>query len=372
MGERTKTYNVMRCIECGMKEERGLPVMRDHVPALHSEIVEQIKSDFERFEDFFVQTFVAANPSRILQHVASVSTWVKEIVHFRHTRLKTMAPPTPQFDGYPAYETLKVDRKEGYVLNVQLNRVAKLNAFMDISFVELSDCFRRIAVDPDTRAVVITSNAKVFTAGLDLNAQGSGFSLGQADPARRALQIVRGAARWQEPFNLIEECGKPVIAAVHGACIGAGLDFISACDVRFCSKDAFFSIKEVDIGIAADVGTLQRFPKIVGNDSLVRELALSARNFTAQEADKAGLVSRVLDTKEECWAAAFSLAQLIASKSPVAVLSTKFNLLYSRDHSVSDGLKFAGVWNSGFIQTKDTEEAIGAFLGKRKPVFGKL
>ncbi|KXS10054.1 ClpP/crotonase [Gonapodya prolifera JEL478] len=279
-----------------------------------------------------------------------------------------MAPETQKFDGYPNYETLKVEYKHEFVLNVQLNRVQKLNAFTDKTFTELGDVFRRVANDGSTRVVVVTSNAKVFTAGLDLNAQGGGFSLTNEDPARRALQIIRGAARWQEPFNLIEDCGKPVI----GACIGAGLDFISACDVRFCSKDAFFSIKEVDIGIAADVGTLQRLPKILGNDSLVRELALSARNFTAQEADKAGLVSKVLDTKEECWNAAFSLGQLIAAKSPVAVLSTKFNLNYSRDHTVGDGLRFAGVWNSAFIQTADTKEAIGSFLQKRKPKFEKL
>ncbi|XP_023598078.1 delta(3,5)-Delta(2,4)-dienoyl-CoA isomerase, mitochondrial [Trichechus manatus latirostris] len=147
-------------------------------------------------------------------------------------------------------------------------------------------------------------------------------------------------SKHQETFSVIEKCPKPVIAAIHGGCIGAGVDLITACDIRYCAKDAFFQVKEVDMGVASDVGTLQRLPRVIGSQILVNELAFTARKLMADEARSSGLVSRVFPDKEVLFDAAFSLAAEISSKSPVAVQGTKVNLLYARDHPVADSLNF--------------------------------
>ena len=131
-----------------------------------------------------------------------------------------------------------------------------------------------------------------------------------------------------------------MIACVHGFCVGGGVDLMTACDIRYCTQDAWYSVKEVDIGLAADIGTLQRFPKIVGNDSLVRELVYTARKFTSEEANRLGLVSKIVPDYEALIKAGLELAKEIASKSPVAVQGSKINLIYSRDHSVDESLKF--------------------------------
>lgn len=143
----------------------------------------------------------------------------------------------------------------------------------------------------------------------------------------------------QAPFTTMAKCPKPIIAAVHNGVIGAGVDMISAVDVRYASKDAYFSIREVAIGMAADLGTLQRLPKIVGNDSLVRELAFTGENLPASEAKEFGLVSRVFETPEKTVQGALELAKTIASRSPVAVQGTKHTLNYSREHTIEDGLQ---------------------------------
>ena len=154
------------------------------------------------------------------------------------------------------------------------------------------------------------------------------------DVARKALRARNMLISWQEAFTAIEKCPQPVIAAVHGGCIGGGMDLISCCDIRMSEKKTFFSVKEVDIGLAADLGTLQRFPKIVGNQSFVREVCYTGRRFSSAEAMSVGFVSGIASDREDLLAKANSLAKLIASKSPVAVTGTKVSLNYARDHSV--------------------------------------
>lgn len=156
----------------------------------------------------------------------------------------------------------------------------------------------------------------------------------EEDVARRALKtrhLIRGM---QDAISAVEQCPLPVIALVHGACIGGAIDLISAACIRWCSEDAFFAIKEIDIGIAADLGTLQRLPKIVGNDSLVRELVYTGRRLGARDAYTLGLVSRVCATQNELYAEALQLSDIIASKSPIALIGSKHNLVYARDHGV--------------------------------------
>ena len=162
---------------------------------------------------------------------------------------------------------------------------------------------------------------------------------------------------FQEPIIALNECKKPIIAAIHGACIGGGVDIISACDLRFVSAETYFSVREVDLGLAADMGTLQYLPKIIGNDGLMREMVLTGRNFDTSEAKEMGLVNKVLPDESSLVEHVLKLASLIASKSPIAVQGSKVNLNFSRDNSVRDGLRFMSAWNSSMLQSEDLVKA---------------
>nr|KAF6285574.1 enoyl-CoA hydratase 1 [Myotis myotis] len=229
------------------------------------------------------------------------------------------------------------------------------------------ECFNKIAQDADCRAVVISGAGKMFTAGIDLVDMASDLLQPQGDDVARISWYLRSLiARYQETFSVIEKCPKPVIAAIHGGCIGGGVDLITACDIRYCAQDAFFQVKEVDVGLAADVGTLQRLPRVIGNQSLVNELAFTARKMMADEALSSGLVSRIFPDKEVMLDAAFNLAAEISSKSPVAVQGTKINLLYSRDHSVAEGLNYMASWNMSMLQTQDIVKSVQAAMEKKE------
>ncbi|KAI8992652.1 ClpP/crotonase-like domain-containing protein [Pilobolus umbonatus] len=264
------------------------------------------------------------------------------------------------------YETLKVDILEGGIAHVQLNRPKKLNAFND------QMVFRQINDDFDINCVVVSGNGRMFTAGLDLTESSISALPTSIDAARSAYRTRSFIKDFQDSFNAIEDCAKPVIAAIHQACIGAGVDLVTACDIRYCSKDAYFCVKEVDVGLAADVGSLQRLPKVIGNHSLVRELCFTGRPLFADEALSCGLVNKVLDTQEQVLAEALKLARVIASKSPVAVLGTKHLLNYSRDHSVAEGLSYTVTWNQAMLQTEDIPVSVQGYITKKPPVYSKL
>lgn len=276
-------------------------------------------------------------------------------------------------DATYQFETLKVTSPEENVLHVELNRPEKRNAMNMKFFREMIECFTQISTDSDCRVVVLSGAGKNFTAGLDLMDAATLMSPPEGvDVGRRAAELRKFILPLQESNNVIEKCLKPVIAAVHSACIGGGVDTITACDIRMCTQDAWFAIKEVDIGLAADLGTLQRFPKVVGNDSLVRELAYTGRPLKADESKEIGLVSRIFPDKESLMKGAFELAKLIASKSPVAVQGTKASMVYSRDHSVSDGLQHVSTWNMAMLQSEDVMKAAMAHMSKTDATFSKL
>lgn len=273
-------------------------------------------------------------------------------------------------------ETTKVSRsipkkcsvfKQKHILHVQLNRPEKRNAMNRAFWREMVECFNKIAQDPDCRAVVISGAGKLFTAGVDLTEVASEILQPRGDDVARISWYLRSLiSRYQETFSVIEKCPKPVIAAIHGACIGGGVDLITACDIRYCAQDAFFQVKEVDVGLAADVGTLQRLPKVIGNQSLVNELAFTSRKMMADEALSSGLVSRVFPDKVGMLDAAFTLAAEISTKSPVAVQSTKINLVYSRNHSVAEGLNYMATWNMSMLQTQDIVKSVQAAMDKQE------
>ncbi|XP_071979753.1 delta(3,5)-Delta(2,4)-dienoyl-CoA isomerase, mitochondrial [Engystomops pustulosus] len=274
------------------------------------------------------------------------------------------------------YETLKVTSPADHIFHVEINRPEKRNAMNKAFWREMVLCFRALGEDSNCRAVVISGAGKMFTSGIDLMDLASEFLQPQEDDAARiAWNIRKKICEYQESFSVIEKCTKPVIAAVHNGCIGGGVDLVTACDIRYCSQDAYFQVKEVDVGLAADVGTLQRLPNIIGNRSLVNELAFTARKMMSDEALSSGLVSRVFPDKSSLLGAAFDLASEIASKSPIAVQGTKVNLLYSRDHSVKESLDYMATWNMSMLQTQDITASAQAALQKKTPkdvTFSKL
>jgi enoyl-CoA hydratase/carnithine racemase len=172
----------------------------------------------------------------------------------------------------------------------------------------------------------------------------------------------------QDTLTSIERCRKPVIASIHGACIGGAIDLVSCCDMRYAAADAVFSIKEIDIGMTADVGTLQRLPKII-SPAVVRELAYTAQSIDAAEAARVGLINRAYASLDQLQAGVMEIATSIAAKSPLAIRGTKEMLNYARDHSVADGLNYIASWNAGLLMSADLQEVMMANMDKRKPEF---
>lgn len=276
----------------------------------------------------------------------------------------------------PPYTTLSISHPAEAVTHVEFHRPEKRNAMNKAFWREMVECFTEISADPDCRVVLFSAAGKVFTAGIDLmDVAGDVLQPEGDDAARISWNIRKTIVKYQESFSVIEKCPKPVLVAIHGACVGGGVDLITACDIRLCTQDAWFQVKEVDIGIAADVGTLQRLPKVIGSRSLVNELALTARKMYADEAKSSGLVSRVFADKEAMMAGALEMAGEIAGRSPVAVQGTKINLIYSRDHSVAEGLNYLATWNMSMLQTHDVMKSAQASMEKKSPktiIFSKL
>lgn len=272
-----------------------------------------------------------------------------------------------------AWETLCVSSPSPHVVHVELNRPKKLNAMNAAFWREFKEVFTLLATDEDCRAVVLSGRGKLFTAGLDITDPGNmAFGGGRKGVGRKALHARSHVMKLQDAFTAMERCPQPVLAACHSGVIGGGIDLVLACDMRWCSEDVWFQIKEVDIGLCADVGTLQRLPKVVGNESLVRELSYTARKLRAPEALRLGLVSRVCKDRETMVTEAIECATLIASKSPLAIAGTKRNLLFARDHTVRDGLEYVATWNASMLQSGDVMTAIMANMKKQKAIFSSL
>jgi enoyl-CoA hydratase len=266
------------------------------------------------------------------------------------------------------YTTFDFSVTDG-VAHVRLNRPEKRNSMVLAFWSELRHVFaEEIGRErAEVRAAVISSSGPHFTAGLDLSMFGS-FTGAGGDPARDRERFHRTLAELQQSFTVLEKSRVPVLAAVQGGCIGGGVDMISACDMRWCTADAFFVIKEIDIGMVADVGTLQRLPHLIPA-GLMRELAFTGRNLGAAEALRAGLVNAVFDTQQAMLDHVMGIARTIAAKSPLAIHGSKVMMNYARDHTVDEALDYMAVWNAAFIHTHDLPEAMAATREKRKPVF---
>jgi enoyl-CoA hydratase len=260
---------------------------------------------------------------------------------------------------------------DGHVAHVALSRPQALNTMNKEFWDEVPRVFAEIDADPRVRAVVISSTGKHFTAGLDLGWAGQSLGDRHADPGRAREQFRRHVKYMQEPFSAVDRCRVPVIAAIQGGCIGGGVDFITACDIRLGSADCFFTIQEVNIAIVADVGTLQRIPHLLPQ-GLIRELAYTGRRWQAAEAAAQGFLNRVLPTHAETVAAALEMAREIAAKSPLAIAGIKQVLNAGRDMSIDQGLEYVAVWNAAMLQGEDMRKAVMAQMAKSAAEFDDL
>jgi enoyl-CoA hydratase len=266
----------------------------------------------------------------------------------------------------PRFETLEVSIEE-QIATVLLNRPDKANAMNAAMWSELQTCFEWLDQQSTVRAVILAGNGKHFCSGLDLSVFGD-LHGSSKDPARRAEYLRRTILRLQGNLTAIEKCRVPVLAAIHKTCIGGGVDMTCCADMRYATEDAYFSIREIDIGMTADVGTLQRLPKLIP-EGVVRELAYTGRNMDAEEARELGFVNKVFENRDTMLREVTAIARSIAAKSPLAVRGSKEMLLYSRDHSVAEGLNYIATWNAGMMSQLDLQAGIEAQMNKGRAVY---
>jgi len=261
------------------------------------------------------------------------------------------------------YKYIELDIKEN-IATVTMTREKSLNAVSLELASELADVFKKLSIMDDVRAIILKSKARIFCAGLDLKAAAGNFT----GTPRAPWDMIK---KWHPLFdccNAIEECPKPVIAAVHGQCIGAGFHIIAACDIRLCTQEATFCLKEPKIGLCADMGALQRLPLIIGQ-GYAREIAFTVAFYNAQQAEKMGLVNHVYADQAALYEAAREMAAQIIENAPLAIECTKEVLNFSRNTSVSEGMDLAIQKNMFLLTTDDLKEAFIAFMEKRKPNF---
>ena len=261
--------------------------------------------------------------------------------------------------------------RDGGVVRIAMNRPEKANSMTPDFWLELPAILDGLNADETVRCAIIAGEGRHFTSGMDLATFSTVAQLFDNEPGRAAYALRDMILKLQNTFNAIERARFPVIAAVHGACIGAGIDMITACDLRIATADAFFAVEEIHIGMAADVGTLQRLPKLIA-PAIAAELAYTGRRFQADEARTIGLVSSLHEDRDTLLVAANELARTIAEKSPLALAGIKRNLAYSRDHSVADGLDYIATWNGGMLRAHELMAAVQAKMAKTKATYPDL
>lgn len=267
---------------------------------------------------------------------------------------------------------------ENRIAHIVLKRPEKRNSMIPEFWDELPEIVRDIDGNARARVIVISSMGPHFSSGLDINAFITGpRQAGDDQEARKRARRQHGAAfyqsvlRMQQTFSCLEECRIPVIAAIQGGVIGGGVDFVTACDIRYATEDAFFTIFEINIGMTADVGTFPRLVKLIP-EGIVRELAYTGRRMPAKEAKAVGLVNQVFADQDTMLEEVMKIAREIASKAPLAVYGCKRMINYARDHGTADSLDYIGIWNASMLQPEEMLEAITANAEKRPGNFVDL
>lgn len=235
-----------------------------------------------------------------------------------------------------------------HIATVTFSHPDRANSLGEADWDALGDTFRELDGNDDVHVVILAGEGKHFCAGMDLSVLGSLQARATGTKEEMITQLETFILRIQASITAIEQCRKPVLAAIHGACIGGGVDIISACDMRYCSDDAYFTVKEVDFGIVADIGTLQRLPYIL-QPGLVSELAFTGRKMFAPEARSSGLVNQSFSDREALLAGVTKMAANIASKPPRVIAGIKHNLLYQREHATADSLKYVAGYSANLL-----------------------
>ena len=261
------------------------------------------------------------------------------------------------------------------VAHLRLCRPDELNTMTAEFWTELPELVAEIDRSASARVIVISSTGKHFSAGMDLSVFSGESNLlgspGTSEEGRRRAHLWSTVLRLQQSFTVLNEVRMPVLAAIQGGCIGGAVDMVTAADMRYASADAFFCIHEINIGMTADVGTLQRLPKIIP-EGIARELAYTGDRMSAQRAKEVGLVNEVFDDHDALVAGVLEIAARIASKSPLAIWGTKEMINFTRDHSVADSLRYMAGWQSGMFQPTDMMEEFSAKAAKRPANFDEI
>jgi enoyl-CoA hydratase len=271
------------------------------------------------------------------------------------------------------YANLAIER-DGGVATLFLDRPEKLNALHRALWHSIPEAVAALDADPDVRVIVLAGKGKAFCAGIDLmdHAQGLGnggsLSGGEGSAVAKRRQLYDDIRAYQDTCSSFANTNKPVIAAVHGACIGAGMDLITACDIRLASAEATFSVRETRIAMVADVGSLQRLPRVIG-DGAAREWIFTGGDYSAQRAREVQLLNDVLPDPAAMMTRARELATAIAANSPLAVQGSKHVLGFASRREVDANLDYVAVWNAAFLHSEDLGEAMQAFMQRRPPVF---
>lgn len=263
------------------------------------------------------------------------------------------------------------------IAHITLTRPEKRNSMIEPFWFELPSIIAQIEKEAAARVIVISSSGPHFSTGMDISVFTANTKTDTEHPADNpspvlaSLQFYETVRLLQHSFSALENARMPVLVAVQGGCVGAGLDLVSACDIRYATKDAFFTLFETNLAMTADVGTFPRICKLIA-DGKVRELAYTGRAMPAAEALDCGLVNSLYDTQDELLNGVFEIASEIASKAPVAVYGCKSMILHARDHTISDTLDHVALWNAGFFSRQELMEAMQANAEKRLGEFSSL
>lgn len=258
------------------------------------------------------------------------------------------------------------------IAHIQLTRPEKRNAMSPVFWDELPAIVRALDADSEARVIVISSTGPHFSSGLDVAAFfAAGAEADDSPDLGAGAQFYDNVKLMQDTFSALESCRLPVLVAIQGGCIGGGMDMVTACDMRYASKDAYFTIMETKIGMTADVGT---FPRILNHmpEGMVRELSYTGRKMSAEEALKVGLINQVFEDQETMLNAVMEIAKEIAANAPLAVYGCKHIINYSRDHNTADALDYIGIWNASMLQQEQMAEAMAANMQKRPGKFEEL
>ena len=269
------------------------------------------------------------------------------------------------------YTTFELDVIEG-VAKLTLNRPQEYNSMNRAFWQEFPLALQALDSAAEARVIVLTSTGKHFSAGMDLEIFSQpNTRLFGGEAGRRAEAMRRLVLQLQNCFSLLEHIRMPVISAVQGGCIGGALDLVCATEMRYCTQDAFFTIKETELGMTADLGTLQRLPQLIPT-GLARELAYTGRKMHADEALRSGLVNQVFSDSEHMLAAVMQIAKEIAARSPLTITGCKQMINYARDHSVADSLNYMATWQAGMFQPTDMMQTFAAKMQNKLPAFDPI